>query len=46
MALKVAPGFVDLIELANQRVVEVGWNLITEAVALFALLIAFLILFA
>lgn len=36
MALKVAPGFVDLIELANQRVVEVGWNVITDAVELSA----------
>ena len=32
MTIKVAPGFVDLIELAEQRVTEVGWNVISDAV--------------
>ncbi len=36
MTIKVAPGFVDLIELANQRVTEIGWNVITGAVELSA----------
>ncbi|MBN2446343.1 MAG: hypothetical protein JXO22_06450 [Phycisphaerae bacterium] len=36
MTIKVAPGFIDLIELASQRVTEVGWNVVTEAVELSA----------
>lgn len=36
MTIKVAPGFVDVIELAEQRVTEVGWDVITGAVELSA----------
>jgi hypothetical protein len=36
MTIKVAPGFVDLMELAAQRVTEVGWNVVTDAITLSA----------
>lgn len=32
MPIKVAPGFIDVIELENQRVTQVGWDVITGAI--------------
>lgn len=32
MTIKVAPGFMDLIEMEKMRVTELGWNKVTEAI--------------
>lgn len=36
MTIRVAPGFVDYIELASERITEIGWSVMTGAVQLSA----------